>query len=164
MRGAAARTSLRRFCRHVCLGIAGISVTLLAGCGAGNTPGKDIVGVWTGIYSWDFGRSYSVTLHIPAKSVRSAGKSLVRFEGVESATYCDRVEVAGTFDTKSLRITLDEVATECADFVLAGLYEGQLSTESGLMTLVWGSGDENEEAPQGTLELSRVSSRVPDPS
>jgi hypothetical protein len=150
--------------RRGCVGMVFSGLSLLAGCGSSAQPGAELVGTWGGMYTWDFGQSYAVTLVVPRDSITSKSGTQVHFHGIERAGECDRVEVEGTFDTKSRQVTLDEVATECPAFILDGVYDGHLSTGSPTMNLVWGSGDETDEITQGSLELTRLSAEPPKPA
>ena len=127
----------------------------MSGCGAEPKPGADLAGTWGGIYSWNAGRSYAVKLVSDPASI--VGTEVVTFQAKESVNGCEEIKVEGRFLPKSRKVVLDEVATDCADFILDGLYDGLLDAKKPIMRLVWSREADGVESRSGTLELTKLS-------
>ncbi len=121
-----------------------------------------LTGRWSGVYVWDYGQTFDVVLDL--NTPRDRKGDIRHYTGVESSTGCPHVDVELQIHVKTRRVILDEVAADCPNFILDGLYEGKLSEDGNELVLPWANGDglnldvEGEPeptGPAGVLKLSR---------
>jgi hypothetical protein len=137
-----------------------LPVTMFSACSSTPKAGIELAGAWEGLYKWDRGSTYAVTLLIDPKSI--TGTKTVKFRALETVNGC-LVHVDGVFQPDSRGIQLDEVTSSCEQFILTGLYAGRLDANAKSMNLVWGPDEEGaiDETTQGTLELAKLGPNPP---